>query len=178
MGGYGIYDVSRALTVALAAALAGLGLWGASQVGTQTPGRFWLAMAIVAAAGFVLAAAQHVGAWAKGLRLRLSWGTLAFAFLPGLVCAGWILLASQPGSGWEEERIVSWSRSLGILSGVHSIGLWSGVLSLACGFLLGLSLDSVPDSEPSEEANAPAPVAQPTAADGRWLAQGSRASRV
>ena len=41
---YGLYDVSRGLTIALAAALAGLGLWGATQVGMQSTGRFWLAM--------------------------------------------------------------------------------------------------------------------------------------
>lgn len=144
MRSYGIYDASRGLTLAFAAALAGLGLWGAAQVGTQTPSRFWIAMAIVAAAGLVLSLANHVGTWTKGLRLRVSPGTFAVAFLPVLVCVGWILIATQPGHGWQEGRLDSWSNSLGIMGVVHSVGLWHGVLALGFGLVLGLSLDGVP----------------------------------
>ena len=150
---YGMYDASRGLTLALAAALAGLGLWGASQVGMQTTWRFWLSMAIVGGAGLLIALANHVGTWTKGLRLRMSPSTFALAFLPTLVCVGWILVATQPGHGWEEGRLVSWSNSIGILGVVHSIGLWHGVLAFGFGLMLGLSLDGVP--APTEEA-APA----------------------
>ena len=163
---YSMYDASRGLTLALAAALAGLGLWGAAQVGTQTPGRFWLAIAIVAGAGFVVAMATHVGTWTKGLRLRPSPGTLALAFLPVLIIVGWILVASQPGNGWEEGRLVSWSSSLGILGVVHSVGLWHGVLAFAFGLMLGLSLDGVP--APAAEAVSAAD--EPVAAERRWTA--------
>jgi len=141
---YALYDASRGLTLAFAAGLAGLALWGASQVGTQTQGRFWIAMVIVGAAGLLLALASHVGTWAKGLRLRLSPVTFLFAFLPVLVCVGWILMASQPGAGWQEGRIHSWSNSIGILGAVHAIGLWRGVLALGLGLMLGLSFDGVP----------------------------------
>ena len=144
MRSYGMYDESRGLTLAFAAALAGLGLWGAAQVGTQTPGRFWIAMVIVAAAGLLLALANHVGTWTKGLRLRMSPGSFVLAFLPVLVCVGWILIASQPGAGWQEGRIHSWSNSIGILGAVHAIGLWRGVLAFGLGIVLGLSLDGVP----------------------------------
>ena len=112
---YGLYDASRGLTLALAAALAGLGLWGATQVGMQTTGRFWISMAIVAGAGLLIALAAHVGTWTKGLRLRVSPGTFALVFLPVLVCVGWILIANQPGNGWQEGRLDSWSNSIGIL---------------------------------------------------------------
>lgn len=144
MRSYGMYDASRGLTLAFAAGLAGLALWGATQVGTQTQGRFWIAMVIVAAAGLLLALANHVGTWTKGLRLRLSPSTFVLAFLPVLVCVGWILIASQPGSGWQEGRIHSWSNSIGILGAVHSIGLWRGVLAFGFGIVLGLSFDGVP----------------------------------
>jgi len=150
---YGMYDASRGLTLALAAALAGLGLWGATQVGMQTTERFWISMAVVAGAGLLIALAAHVGTWTKGLRLRMSPGTFALAFVPVLVVVGWTLIATQPGHGWQEGRLDSWSNSIGILGVVHSIGLWHGVLAFAFGLMLGLSLDGVP--APVEEA-APA----------------------
>ena len=165
-----MYDVTRGLTLALAAGLAGLGLWGATQVGTQTTGRFWIAMAVVAAAGFLFALATHVGTWTKGLRLRVSPTTFIVAFIPVLVCVGWILLASQPGSGWEEGRIHSWSSSMGILGVVHSLGIWRGVLAFGFGVMLALSFDGVP--EPA--AVDPAVTDEPVAAERRWTARRGR----
>jgi hypothetical protein len=174
MRSYGMYDASRGLTLAFAAALAGLGLWGATQVGMQTTGRFWIAMAVVAAAGLLIALANHVGTWTKGLRLRMSPGTFALAFLPVLVCVGWILIASQPGNGWEEGRIHSWSDSIGILGVVHSVGLWHGVLAFGFGLVLGLSLDGVPastlDTEGVQAYTGPA-ADEPVAAERRWTAR-------
>jgi hypothetical protein len=153
---YGLYDASRGLTLALAAALAGLGLWGATRIGMQTTGRFWLSLAIVAGTGLLIALANHVGTWTKGLRLRLSPATFLLAFVPVLVVGGWILVATQPGSGWGEGRLASWSNSIGILGVVHSIGLWHGVLAFAIGLMLGLSLDGVP--APVDETAADEPV--------------------
>jgi hypothetical protein len=179
MRSYGTYDASRGLTLALAAALAGLGLWGATQVGTQTTGRFWIAMAIVAAGGLLIALANHVGTWTKGLRMRMSPSTFVLAFLPVLVCVGWILIANQPGHGWQEGRIDSWSNAIGITGLVHSIGLWHGVLAFGFGLMLGLSFDGVP--APVEEpapayagpAGAPAgrPADEPVTAERRWTAR-------
>jgi hypothetical protein len=169
MRSYGMYDASRGLTLAFAAALAGLGLWGATQVGTQTTGRFWIAMAIVGAAGLLIALANHVGTWTKGLRMRVSPTTFVLAFLPVLVCVGWVLIASQPGNGWQEGRIHSWSDSIGILGIVHSVGLWRGVLAFGLGLMLGLSFDGVPAPEIDEAAPAYAagpagvPAARPAA---------------
>ena len=176
---YGLYDTSRGLTLALAAGLAGLGLWGAAQIGTQTTGRFWLAMLVVAGGGLVIALANHVGTWTKGLRMRMSPGTFALAFLPVLICVGWILLANQPGSGWQEGRIESWSNSIGILGVVHSIGLWHGVLAFGLGLMLGLSLDGVPASVVEEDpayagpmgTTAPRAADEPVTAERRWTAR-------
>jgi hypothetical protein len=177
---YGLYDASRGLTLALAAALAGLGLWGATQVGMQTNGRFWISMAIVAGAGLVIALAAHVGTWTKGLRLRVSPSTFTLAFLPVLVCVGWILIANQPGNGWQEGRLDSWSNSIGILGVVHSIGLWHGVLAFAFGLMLGLSFDGVPAPETEVApayagpagATAGPPADEPVAAERRYEADG------
>ena len=174
---YRLYDASRGLTLALAAALAGLGLWGATQVGMQTTGRFWISMAVVAGAGLLIALASHVGTWTKGLRLRMSPSTFVLAFLPVLICVGWILLASQPGNGWEEGRFVSWSNSIGILGIVHSIGLWHGVLAFAFGLMLGLSFDGVPAPEVEAAPAYGTPTAdEPVAAERRWTARGRPAT--
>ena len=186
MRSYGTYDASRGLTLALAAALAGLGLWGATQVGTQTTGRFWIAMAIVAGAGLLLALANHVGTWTKGLRMRMSPSTFVLAFLPVLVCVGWVLLSTQPGSGWQEGRIDHWSNSIGILGLVKSLALWHGVLAFGAGLMLGLSFDGVPApapadvvEQPAEQpayagpmgSRAPQTADEPVAAERRWASR-------
>lgn len=181
MRSYGMYDVTRGLTLALFAGVAGFALWGATQVGMQTPGRFWIALAIVAAGGLLLTLATHVGTWTKGLRMRISPTTFVVAFVPVLICVGWILLASQPGHGWQEGRIDSWSTSIGILGLVHSVGLWSGVLAFGFGVMLGLSLDGVPQPMVADEpAYVPAPATatgrapatdEPVTAERRWAAR-------
>jgi hypothetical protein len=141
---YGLYDGTRGLTTALAAGVAGLLLWVATLVGVGTVTRFWESMGIVAAAGLVLALSQVIGGWTKGGRTRLSPTTFVLAFVPVLVCVGWILMATQPGTGWHEGRIVSWSQSLGIFGLVHDLGLWHGVLAFGFGLMLGLCFDTVP----------------------------------
>src|SRR5690348_14811579 len=149
---YGLYDATRGLTVALAAALAGLLLYLATLVGQQTTVRFWEEMGIVAAAGLVLALAPVLGGWSSGLRLRLSPGTFLLGFVPVLVVVGWILMATQPGNGWHEGTIVSWSHDMGLMGLIHDLGLWHGVLAFGFGLVLGMTLDAVP---------APVPVAVP-----------------
>jgi hypothetical protein len=141
---YGLYDATRGLTTLAAVGAAGVLLWAATLVGQRTDGRYWAELAIVASAGLVLAFSQLVGGWTKGLRLTISPGTFALAFLPMLVCVGWILMAAQPGNGWHEGTIVSWSSSLGLLGLIHDLALWNGVLAFGFGLVLGLSFDTVP----------------------------------
>ena len=152
---YGLYDLTRGLTTALAAGLAGLLLWTATLVGQQTTVRFWEEMGIVAAAGLVLALLPALGGWTNGLRLRVSPGTFVLGFVPTLVLVGWILMATQPGTGWHEGRIVSWSHDAGLMGVIHSLGLWHGVLAFGLGLVLGMSFDTVPMPAPVE---APVPA--------------------
>lgn len=141
---YGLYDATRGLTTAAAAGIAGLLLWLATLVGVQSVTRFWESMGIVAAAGLVVALSQVIGGWTKGGGLRVSPTTFLLAFVPVLVCVGWILMATQPGNGWHEGTITSWSHSIGIMGLVHALGLWHGVLAFGFGLVLGLTLDTVP----------------------------------
>src|SRR4051812_18855176 len=155
---YGLYDATRGLTTAAAAGVAGLLLWLATLVGVQSVTRFWESMGIVAAAGLVVALSQVIGGWTKGGALRVSPGAFLLAFLPVLVCVGWILMATQPGHGWHEGTITSWSHSIGIMGLVHALGLWHGVLAFGFGLVLGMTLDTVP-----------APVVEPVGAPARGV---------
>jgi len=157
---YGLYDTTRGLTTLAAAGAAGVLLWAATRVGQPTDRRFWAETGIVAAAGLVMALSQVVGGWTKGLRLRTSPGTFALALLPVLVVVWWIMMASQPGHGWYEGTIVSWSKTLGVTGIVHDLALWHGVLAFGFGLVLGLSFDTVPAAvaAPVAERAVPAPV--------------------
>jgi hypothetical protein len=89
--------------------------------------------------------------------MRLSPGTFLLAFVPALILSGWILMATQPGTGWHEGTIVSWSSSLGVLGVVHDLGLWHGVVAFGLGLVLGLALDTVPVVEVAEERTPATP---------------------
>jgi hypothetical protein len=160
---YGLYDATRGLATALSAGLAGVLLWLGTLVGVQTVTHFWESMGIVAAAGLVVALSQVIGGWTKGHGVRVSPGTFLLAFVPVLICVGWILMATQPGNGWHEETVVRWSHQLGIFGLVHSLGLWHGVLAFGFGLMLGLTLDTVP--APVEPLAQPVPTARRRPAD-------------
>ena len=142
---YGLYDTTRGLTLALAAGAGRLAAvprhTGGAAVDRLASGRRWGSSP---AAGLVLALAPVLGGWTSGLRLRLSPGTFLLGFLPVLVVVGWILLATQPGNGWHEGTIVSWSHDIGLMGIVHDLGLWHGVLAFGFGLVLGTCLDAVP----------------------------------
>src|SRR5918911_5054972 len=136
------YDFHRGLVTALAAGVAGFLVWLATQVGQQTTGRFWASMGIVAGAGLVLALSQLLGGWTKWGWPRLSAGVFLLGFLPVLVCTAWILIATQPGHGWQEGRLVGWSHSIGLYGIVKALGLYHGALAFAFGLVFGYTFDT------------------------------------
>jgi len=159
------YDFHRGLMTALGAGVAGLLIWLATQVGQETTGEFWAAMGLIGAAGLVMALSQLFGGWTKWGMPKLSAGVFLLGFVPVLVCVGWILMATQPGDGWHEGRLVNWSHDIGLFGLVHSLGLWHGVLAFGLGLVLGYSFDTVPayDRDVAVDrrgrtAVAPAPV--------------------
>ena len=160
---YGLYDATRGLATALSAGLAGVLLWLATLVGVQTVTRFWESMGIVAGAGLVVALSQVIGGWTKGHGVRVSPGTFLLAFVPVLICVGWILMATQPGNGWHEATVVRWSHDLGLMGLIHDLGLWHGALALGFGLVLGTTLDAVPVAMVEPVAAAPATRAMPVA---------------
>jgi hypothetical protein len=136
------YDFHRGLMTALGAGVAGLLIWIATQVGQQTTGRFWAAMGLVAAGGLVMAFSQLLGGWTKWGWPRLSAGVFVLGFLPVLVCVGWILMATQPGSGWHEGTLVNWSHDIGLFGVIRELGLYHGALAFGFGLAFGFSFDT------------------------------------
>ena len=130
--------LSRAVATLAGAAIAGVLLWAAAQIGRHTTGGYWAAYGVVAGAGLVLALSQVRG------RTGNPPAMLAFAFLPVLVVAGWVLLAAQPHGNWFRAHVLAWSGDIGVRDVVDTVGIWLGVLAFGIGYTLGLTLEPAP----------------------------------
>ena len=132
----------RALFTLAGAAAAGFLVWLASLFELTDTQEFWAAMGLVAAAGLVLGLSQLFGGWTKWGMPVLSPGVFFLAFVPAALAVGWILLATQPEGGWQQERLASWSDDVGILGFVQDMGLFGPALALGLGVLLAFSFDT------------------------------------
>ena len=130
--------ITRAISTLAGAAVAGLLLWAAAQIARDTTSGYWAAYAVVAAAGVVLAVSQVRG------RNGNPRGFTAFAFLPVLVVAGWVLVGLEPHGNWFRDHVLAWSGDMGIRQAVLDIGTWIGVLAFGIGFTLGTVLEPAP----------------------------------
>ena len=135
--------VIRALFTLAGVAGAGLLIWIASTFDwTGENGDFWIAMALVAAAGLALGLSQLFGGWTKWGWPTLSPGMFLFALLPTLIVGGWILLAKQPQSGVEEGRFDRWSADLGISGLVNDLNEFLPVIPLIIGLVFAFTFDT------------------------------------
>src|SRR5947207_12192927 len=125
--------LTRATITLIAAAVAGLLIWFATQIDDKSLGGFWAVYGLIAGAGLVMAFSQLLGGWTKWGWPRLSAGVFLLGFLPVLVCVGWILMATQPGHGWHEGTVTNWSHDIGVFGIVRELGLYHGVLAFAFG---------------------------------------------
>ena len=130
----------RALITLIGLAVAGLLVWIATTFDVGTTGGFWTAMALIAAAGFVVGLSQLLGGWTKWGWPRLSPSVFLFAFLPTLVLAGGILLAMRPTN--ETDQVRGWADSLGIEGLVRDFWEVPGVLAFAVGLVLAFCFDT------------------------------------
>jgi hypothetical protein len=125
----------RAVATLVGVAAAGFLLWLAAQPDRGTTGGYWAAYGIVAGAGVVFALSQLRGRDGNPRAM------LALGFLPVLVAAGWVLLATQPNANWFRDHVLSWSESIGLEYVVRDLGTWLGVLAFGVGAVLGLTLE-------------------------------------
>jgi hypothetical protein len=130
--------LSRAVATLAGAAIAGVLLWLAAHVGRHTTGGYWAAYGIVAGAGLVFALSQVRG------RRGNPPAMFAFAFLPVLVTAGWVLVAAEPHGNSFRNHVLTWSTSIGIHDVVTSLTVWLGVLAFGIGYTFGLTLEPAP----------------------------------
>lgn len=131
--------VTRGLSTVAGAALAGILLWFATQLGTETAGEYWSTYGLVAAAGLALALSQILGGWTKWGWPRLSTGVFVLGFLPVLIAGGWVLLARQPADFFNTSN---WSRDLGIFGVVGDLGELLSAIAFGIGLTLGLCFDT------------------------------------
>jgi hypothetical protein len=138
--------VTRGISTLAGAAVAGILLWIATQIGTESNSEYWATYAVIAAAGLTMALSQLLGGWTKWGWPRFSLGVFLVGFLPVLVAGGWVLLARQPAD-WMNTS--NWSRDLGIHGAVADLGNILPAVAFGMGLVFGFCFDTAgPRREP------------------------------
>ncbi|HEY7795030.1 MAG TPA: hypothetical protein VIA10_13575 [Gaiellaceae bacterium] len=156
-----MYGLTRGISTLAGAAVAGILLWFATQVGTETTGEYWATYGLIAAAGLTMALSQIVGGWTKWGWPRFSAGVFLVGFLPVLVAGGWILLARQPAD-WMNTS--NWSRDLGIYGLVQDLGNILPAIAFGIGLTFGFAFDTAGPRRRVVEREVERPVATPAPA--------------
>jgi hypothetical protein len=144
--------MTRGVATLVGAAVAGVLLWLASQMGVDTAGEYWATYSLVAAAGLAMALSQVLGGWTKWGWPRVSAGVFFLGFLPVAIVGLWVLFAQQPG-----DRIfdtAGWSDDIGIAGLVSDLGELVAAVAFAIGLTLGFTVDTTgpkPRLEPAVE---------------------------
>ena len=131
--------IARGISTLAGAAIAGILLWFATQIGTETSSEYWSTYGLIAAAGLTMALSQILGGWTKWGWPRFSLGVFLIGFLPVLVVGGWVLLARQPAD-WMNTS--NWSRDLSIYGLVADLGNVLPAVAVGIGLTFGFSFDT------------------------------------
>src|SRR5436305_14553018 len=100
-----MYGLTRATVTLIAAAIAGLLIWIATQIGDSSNGEYWATYGVIAAAGLVMALSQLLGGWTKWGLPRVSISVFLFAFVPVAVAVLWVLIYHPPPHGLGRHQI-------------------------------------------------------------------------
>lgn len=131
--------VTRGFATLAGAAVAGILLWFATQVGAESTGAYWATYGLIAAAGLTMALSQILGGWTKWGWPRFSLGVFLLGFLPVLLAGGWVLLARQPAD-WMNTS--NWSRDLGLHGLVADLGNILPAIAFGIGLVFGYAFDT------------------------------------
>jgi hypothetical protein len=137
-----MYGLTRATTTLIAAAVAGLLIWFATQVNDDHVGGFWAVYGLIAGAGLVMALSQLLGGWTKWGWPRLSATFFLIAFVPIAIVSLWIILSAEPGNGWFHRHVLSWSSDLHIQGLVNDLKEYIPVFAFGIGLVFGFSFDT------------------------------------
>jgi hypothetical protein len=157
-----MYGLTRATVTLLAAAIAGLLIWIATQIGDSSNGEYWATYGVIAAAGLTMALSQLLGGWTKWGLPRISFSVLLWAFVPVAVAVLWILIFHQPDHGLGRNHIRKWSNDIGIDGLVKDFKEYVAVLSFGLGLVFGYTFDTTGPIARGGRGEAPA---RPTVAD-------------
>ena len=136
-----MYHVTRGVVTLISAGVAGLLIWLATQINDSSTGGYWAVYGLIAAAGLIMALSQIIGGWTKWGLPRMSVNVFLVAFVPVLIAAGWVILATQPDANWFRDHVRSWSGSIGINGLVADLGEYVAVLAFGIGLVFGYTLD-------------------------------------
>jgi hypothetical protein len=140
--GWGSPPLVRALFTLLGVGGAGLLIWLAQTFDLTSTNGFWAAMGLIAGAGLALGLSQLFGGWTKWGLPVMSPGVFLLAFIPTAIVVGWILLATQPQGGWQQDRFVNWSSDLGITGLVNDLGTLPAALAMGLGIVFAFTFDT------------------------------------
>ena len=123
----------RTYTLLLGIGVAGLLIWLATRVGTESNWRYWAVLGLLAGAGLAFALTQRTayGAWSEVTPLGF-----LLAFVVAVVCAGWIAIVRQPHANWFKDHFTSWSGDIGILGFVRHMTTYVDVMAFGLGALV------------------------------------------
>ncbi len=161
-----MYGMTRATTTLLAAGVAGLLIWIATQVDEKTLGGFWAVYGLIAGAGLVMALSQLLGGWTKWGFPKLAVTVFLLAFVPIAIVSLWIVLAAEPGNSWFHRHVISWSGDIHVRGLVNDLKQYVAVFAFGIGLTFGYSFDTtgprraVP-ARGERPAAAPVPVDRP-----------------
>lgn len=153
--------LARGPVTLLAAGAAGLLVWLATQIDDSSTGGYWAVYGLIAGAGLVMALSQLIGGWTKWGPPRLSVPVFLVAFVPALICVGWIALTGQPHGNWFQGHVQAWSSDIHVSGLVGDLREYLAALAFGLGLMFGLTLDTAapaaaPEAAPTRERMVPA----------------------
>ena len=157
-----MYGLTRATVTLLAAAIAGLLIWIATQIGDSSNGEYWATYGVIAGAGLAMALSQLLGGWTKWGLPRISISVFLWAFVPVAIAVLWIVIFHQPHHGLGRNHIRNWSNDIGIDGLVKDFKQYLAALSFGLGLVFGFTFDTTGPIARGARAEAPA---RPTVAD-------------
>ena len=157
-----MYGLTRATVTLIAAAIAGLLIWIATQIGDSSNGEYWATYGVIAAAGLTMALSQLLGGWTKWGMPRISISVLLWAFVPVAIAVLWVVIFHQPHHGLGRNHIRKWSNDIGIDGLVKDFKEYVAVLSFGLGLVFGYTFDTTGPIARGGRGEAPA---RPTVAD-------------